>query len=365
MKRSFGSTTPGTWVLTHLPETSPGLHRIRLNPQFIGSPKDEARIALALRHVHDSCLLGRNPENFPADVLENGLKLFTHLFPNPDEREDTDSIIKRLGNQTMRRGQRGCFDVIIGRDALGRIISWHQFSTIPLPDDNSAVAFMQYTGSADQTFMQQAYGEGDGHHGHGIYTLNTALMQQVADENARLFLERSGGLKGYFLETEFKGQGATDDEIRFTAQRLKIHEMTGAKAIMLRMKNGSLMSPHYQPALSKDSQPIKLLLLFRRTSYDASKLHEEEDIKKEEAERLLLAFIGNFDTEGFDKDDVMRVRTIMKNWLEDADSAVLVPPTMLPDIVTMAKNDPVLHACAMREYGSLTEHMKRLESICI
>lgn len=353
------------WVLTHIPETSPGLHRITLDPRYIGSPKDEARIALALQHVHDSNLLGHNPSILPADVLENGLKLYTHLFPNPDEREDTHSIIQRLRNREMRRGERGCFDVIIGRDAHGRVISWHQFSTIPLSDDDGAVAFMQYTGSADEECMKHIYGEKDGHHGHGLYTLNTALMQQVADENARQFLHRPGGLKGYFLETEFKGQGTSDDEIRFTAKRLKIHEMTGAKAIMLRMKNGSLMSPHYQPALSRDSAPIKLLLLFRRHSYDAAKLHEEEDIEKEEAQRLLLAFIGNFDTEGFEKSEVDRVRTLMKSWLATADSAALIPPTKLPDIVTMAKDDPVLRDYAEREYGSLTLHAQRLESLSI
>lgn len=356
-----GTCTTLDWILTNLPESSPGLHRITLNPLYIGSPKDETRIALALRHVHDSCLLGHNPTKIPKDVLENGLKLFTHLFPHPDEREDTDSIIERLGNQTMRRGKRGCFDIIIGRDTHGRVISWHQFSTIPLPDDDGAVAFMQYTGSADEEFMKHAYGEKDGHHGHGIYTLNTALMQQIADENARQFLSCSGGLKGYFLETEFKGQGASDDEIRFTAQRLKIHEMTGAKAIMLHMKDGSLLSPHYQPALGKDSEPIKLLLLFRRNSYDAAKLHEQEDIAKDEAERLLLSFIGNFDTEGFDVVEVERVRTLMKSWFKSAESAVLVPPTHLPDMVTMAKDDPVLREHATREYGSLSKHGTRLK----
>lgn len=361
MSHPAGTRTALDWILTHVPESSPGLHRIVLDSRYIGSQKDETRIALALQHVHDSCLLGHIPSRIPTDVIQNGLQLFTHLFPNPDEREDTGSIIERLGNRDMRRGKRGCFDVIIGRDALGRVISWHQFSTIPLPDDDGAVAFMQYTGSADEAFMKRAYGQGDGHHGHGIYTLNTALMQQIADENARQFLSCSGGLKGYFLETEFKGQGASDDEIRFTAQRLKIHEMTGAKAIMLRMKNGSLMSPHFQPALSKDSAPIKLLLLFRRSSYDAAKLHEQEDIAKDEAERLLLAFIGNFDTEGFHKGDVESVRSLMKSWFRDADSAVLVPPTILPDIVTMAKNDPVLREYATREYGSLSKHATRLK----
>ncbi len=356
--------TTTDWKLTHIPESSPGLHRIFLQKKYIGSPKDELRIELALQHVHDSCLIGNCPAQCPSDVLQSGLKLFTHLFPNPDEREDPASILDRLGNREIRRGKRGCFDVIISRDVHGRVIAWHQFSTIPLPDDDSAVAFMQYTGSADETFMQQAYGEGGGHHGHGIYTLNTALMQQVADENARLFLERAGGLKGYFLETEFKGQGITDNEIRFTSKRLKIHEMTGAKAIMLRMKNGSLMSPHYQPALSEDSQPIKLLLLFRRTSYDASKLHEEEDIKKEEAERLLLAFIGNFDTEGFDASDVDHARNLMKSWFEMAESAVLVPPTLVPDIVTMTHHDSTLRDYALRTFGPLDEHGKRVKTLC-
>lgn len=363
MVQSSGSRTAVDWVLTRLPETSPGLHAITLNPRYIGSPKDEARIALALQHVHDSNLLGHKPEKIPKDILQNGLKLFTHLFPNPDEREDTESIIERLGNRDMRRGKRGCFDVIVGRDTHGRVIAWHQFSTIPLPDDDGAVAFMQYTGSADAAFMRHAYGQGEGHHGHGIYTLNTALMQQVADENARQCLRCSEGLRGYFLETEFKGQGTSDEDILFTKKRLKIHEMTGAKAIMLRMNNGSLMSPHYQPALSKNSESIKLLLLFRRTSYDAAKLQEEEDIAKDEAERLLLAFIGNFDTEGFDTANVEYVRSLMKSWFNDADSAVLVPPTRLPDIITMAKDDPVLQACAVREFGSLDAHAARVRSI--
>jgi hypothetical protein len=260
----------------------------------------------------------------------------------------------------MRRGEKGCFDVILGRDSHGHVIAYHQFSTIPLEGDDGAVGFMQYTGNSDDAFMRKEHGEAFGHRGHGIYTMNIAMMQQVGDENAREHLSRPGGFKGYFLESEYKGQGESPEDIRYTETRLKVHGQTGAKAIMLKMPDGRLISPHYQPSLGEGAEAIKLLLLYRGAQYDAGKLNDVEDIDKKEAERLLMAFIGNFDTEGFDAADVDEGRQLMKKWFAEAESAVLVPPSQLPDVVEMAKQDPLLKELTERDYGDLDEQAAKI-----
>lgn len=350
------------WKLTNLPESRPGLYRIDLDRRFLGSEKDSSRIDTARQYVHEANLLGKNPLEDSPNALGQGLELYVDLFPNKDEREENRLIVERLGNKEMRRGEKGCFDVILGRDSHGHVIAYHQFSTIPLQGDNGAVGFMQYTGNSDDEFMRKEHGEAFGHRGHGIYTMNIALMQQVGDENAREHLNRPGGFKGYFLESEYKGQGETDEDIRYTETRLKVHGQTGAKAIMLKMKDGTMISPHYQPSLGEGAEAIKLLLLYRRAKYDAGKLNEVEEISKEEAERLLMAFIGNFDTEGFDASDVDEGRQLMKKWFAEAESAVLVPPAQLPDVVEMAKQDPLLKELTERDYGDLDEQAKKIKA---
>lgn len=326
----------------------------------MGSPKDEPRITEALRYVHESNILGKNPLEQSPNVLGQGLELYVDLFPNIDEREENSLIVQRLGNKEMRRGKNGCFDVIVGRDAQRHVIAWHQFSTIPLQGDDGAVSFMQYTGCSDDKFMRREHYELYGHRWHGIYTLNIALMQQLADQNAKEFLDRPGGIKGYFLESEYKGQGTSPADIRYTQERLRVHQQTGAKAIMLRMPNGALISPHYQPSLGEGAEAIKLLLLYRPNQYDASALDQEESITKEEAERLLMAFIGNFDTEGFDPAQVDEGRQLIQGWFKDAESAVLVPPTAVPDVIQMAAQDPLLRQLKKRDYGNLMQHDKRI-----
>ena len=338
-----------------------GLIKVTLDTAYIGHPKDRKKIDQAMTVMHEANLLGPKSLQEAPEILAQGLRLYAHLFPNPNERESDRLIGARLENDGIADGKASCFDIIIGRDSSGAVISWHQFSTIPLDGESAAVAYMQYTGSAGEDFMRREYGRKESHHGHGIYTYNIALMQQIADARARKALRRSQGLKGYILETEISGQGNAAEEIRYTAERLRIHERTGAKALMIRMKDGSLLSPHYQPSLGEGREATKLLLLFRPMKYDAMKIHESESFPKDEAERIVMAFIGNFETEGFDPRLVEEGRALIRRWFSSAESCMLVAPSQVPNVIEMSRTDDLLRKMTERDFGDLELHAAQIQ----
>jgi hypothetical protein len=257
----------------------------------------------------------------------------------------------------MRRGPNGCFDVIVGRDKQGHVVTWHQFSTLPLKQQRETLSFLQYTTVADDAFMRQEHGEAFGLRQKGILTANYNVMAQVAEENGRV-LNCEKGHRGTIFESEMKGQGSDEESIRFTEKRLKIHGATGAKAIMLQMPDGSLVTPHMQPSLGEDAEAIKLLLMFRPAKYNADKLDQIDPMDIKDAYAAAMAFINNFDTEGFDAKDVQEARDEVEGLFKKAQKAVLYPPTQVPDVHTLAKSDPKLAEFLQRDYGDLGDHEK-------
>lgn len=362
-KKEEAETPEDDWQVTTAPEskTKPGLYVLAPDKAYLGSPKEEKKIDLALRYVHEVDLLGKNPAEQTPNILGDALELYDNLFPNIDEREENSLITKRLGDKEMRRGKNGCYDVIVGRDKQGHVITIHNFSTIPLKGSDEAITFLQYTGVADDEFMRKEHGEAYGNRGQGIMTLNYAAMGKQADENAKVVLDRPKGHKGTILESEYIGQGATDEDIRFTEQRLKIHNQSGAKAIMLKMKDGSMISPHLQPSLGEGAKAIKLLLLFRPAKYDEKRLGEIDDVDLQEAKRLVMAFVDNFDTEGFDAVEVQKARETVQGWFDNAQGAVLYPPSKLPTVTELAAQDPFLAAQCQDDFGDLAEHAQKVK----
>ncbi len=350
------------WKLTTMPESKRGLHELRFDDKYLGHEKERERVQTSLKSVHATYLFGTNPWVETPETLRNGLELLRKLFPNDNEREDGNLVAARLSDQTQRRGVCGCFDVLVNCDQKERVIGWHQFSTIPLGGSDEALTFLQYAGIADKKIMQELYGTGEGHRGKGIVTLNCALMGMIAEENAKNVMRRPGGHRGTILESEYLGQADSLEAIRFTAERLKIHGHMGAKAILLRMPNGSLISPHLQPSLGETSKPIKLLLLFRPAHYDPETLTQTEEITLSDAKAIVMAFLDNFDAEGFDASHVDAARFMVQSWFDQATGAVLCPPSALPDVINFAAADPLLARYMRRDYGHLVAHQHRIEA---
>ncbi len=246
--------------------------------------------------------------------------------------------------------------MIYGLEKDRNVVGIHHFSTIPLKGSDKAITYLQYTGSADDKFMQDNYGKAFGYRGHGIMTLLYAAMAKQAEENAKNTLDRPGGHAGTILESEFIGQASDEDAIRYTKERLVTHGRTGAKTIMLRMKDGKLISPHLQPALSSDAKAIKLLLSYRPAKYDAGKLDQVEQMDFDEGKRVVNAFIDNFDTEGFNKDEVEKARQQVAEWFANTASVELWPPAQLPTVVELAKQDPFLMSQCEDDFGDMDAH---------
>jgi hypothetical protein len=157
------------------------------------------------------------------------------------------------------------------------------------------------------------------------------------------------------------GQAEEDNDIKFTKKRLEIHNKVGAKALMLEMPDGSLVSPHLQPRLSKDVEPIQLLMLYRPSKYDEEDSKKTTELDIGMAKALMVSFINNFDTEGFAPEDVQEARDIIEAKFAKAKRAVLVPPSELPNVCELAKHDEFLMAQTKRTFGDLEAHEKKIQ----
>jgi len=297
-----------------------------------------------------------NEEEFDA-----AMALYVSLFPDPDERQDPEMIRKRLKDMAkidtdpalQAKYGKSRFHVLVGRDAEGRVVAYSQFSTLPLSEElDQNIVYHQYVGFADEAFMQEHYGVEGGLRGGGhSYTINAAqrLLAALDAKNAGF----ENGTAGAILESEHIGQAKATDKraLYFTRLRLEIHNRMGAKAIMLEMEDDSLVSPHMQPRLDKDSDPVLLLMLFRPPTYDKSAIGTTEEMDLERAKAFFQAYFDNFRRVGFNEKDIAEAEAIVMEKFARAKKAVLVPPHKLPDITELAKADPDLMAQVKKKYG--------------
>lgn len=302
-----------------------------------------------------------NPETAEKFKPEDAQALYEYLFPNPDEAESwDDDILPRL--QEMRelpnspglqeKYGKSRFHAVVGQKE-GATVAYTQFSTMPL-ENGQVVAFWQYGGVPDKKFMQERYSRDESYRQRDIGRALYALRHKIAADDAKeMGFEK--GVAGTILEAEMIGQGDNPDDIRYTKKRLDIHRKLGAKAIMLRMEDGSLETAHLQPRLSADSNPIQLTMMYRPLHYDKSKLGQEEPMDKSLAQALIMSYVDNFDREGFDPKDVAEARQILLEKFNRAKEAVLLPPEKLPTITELAKHDSLLRAQVERDYGSIEE----------
>lgn len=318
-------------------------------------------------------------KNSESVTLKKGLKLYKYLFPNDDEAEDPTVIKKRISDM-QKINYSGCsgwwgnedeeekklkeqygdsrFHAMVEKNGKGEVIGYNQFSVMPV-GEKQTVAYLQYTGVADKNFMKKHYGSRETLRQEGGYRAHHAIIDAMADKDAKK-LKRKEGNVGTILESEMVGQADNVNDIQFTAKRLHIHRQAGLKAIMLKTPDGSLVTPHIQPRLSKDVDPIQLLMLYKPPKFDKESLGKTTSMDKDLAKSLMLSFVDNFDREGFAKEDVQEARQITEEKFSKAVEVLLVPPENLPDMCALAQHDPLLKKQVEKTYGSIDAHSRMI-----
>lgn len=337
-----------------------------------GNPEELERMKKAASTV-DSFFEFRSPESTANFKPKDARDLYRWLFPNMDEQEPWYiAIVSRLkemlhintSRELRRKYGDSRFHAVVGV-SKGDVVGYTQFSTMPL-DSGGTVVFWQYGGVANREFMQKQYGRTEdvgreGFRQEGVASAFYAFRHGIAEEDARRMGRK--GCDGTILECELLGMGVTQEEIAFTKTRLHIHRQMGAKAMMIEMEDGRLLTAHLQPRLSPTSQPILLHMLFRPKNFNPAKGKEIEIMDTGLARDVVMSFIDNFDREGFDKKDVQAAREEMQRRFAGAKRVLLMPPEKLPDIIAMAKMDPLLRSQVIRDYGSMEAHEARVHAV--
>jgi hypothetical protein len=295
--------------------------------------------------------------------------LYECLFPNKDEAEPFDDVIRRVGK--MRRLDEGDPEVasqfgrtryhVIAALNKGRVIGFTLFSTVAL-DDGRMLVYSQYAGLADKEFMKDRYGSDEQFRSKGLLYLAYPLMQGLALEYGRKFGARE--VIGVINESEMIGQGQFLEEIAFSKIRLDIFNRNGVKVMMARTPDGRLITPHVQPNLVEGTNPIYLHLAFRPLRFDLRGRDKVDELGKEEAKILVKAIMDVFEAEDFAPEALKAARREALGRVENAEKILLLPPSELPDMVALARMDPALEEQVIHDYGSLeAQEMKICASL--
>jgi hypothetical protein len=303
------------------------------------------------------------------DFIPNKARdLYRYLFPNRDEAEPWYAAIVTRIKKMARRDKDpeiakefgdSRFHAIVATSRKD-VVGYTQFSTMPL-EDKSVVVFWQYGGVADHEFMRTQYKRDETFRQEGIGSAFYAFRHGIAANDAKE-MGYQNSVRGTILEAEFIGQAENPEDIRFTKTRLHIHRQMGAKAIMLEMEDGSLVTAHMQPRLSPTSNPILLHMCFRPLKYDESEGKKTTEMDKAQARALIMSYIDNFDREGFNPKDVQEARGILQQRFAKAKRVLLVPPENLPNLIELARMDPLLRKQVENDYGPLEAHEQKINA---
>ncbi len=293
--------------------------------------------------------------------------LYRYLFPNKDEAEDWNSAIAPRLHEMMklasspslqRKYGDSRFHAIVSTNK-GQVVGYTQFSTMPL-EGGKVVVFWQYGGVADKRFMRQQYHRNANFREEGLATAFYVFRHGIADHDAKS-MGYKGGVVGTICEAEFVGMGDNASDIKFTKTRLHIHRQMGARAMMLEMEDGSLVTAHIQPRLSLASNPILLHMLFRPLHFEQKDMYQTSEMDKGLARSLVMSYMDNFDREGFGTDDVQEARLILQGRFAKARRVLLVPPETLPNMIELARMDPLLKRQVENDYGSLERQEAKIK----
>lgn len=302
---------------------------------------------------HAAGLIG-TIERFPGKLgsvatmkTADAFKLYRYLFPNEDEREETSVIKARLKtyDQGPRANGEGFFALGI-TDKKGHVIGYTQGSTVP--SAQGLFYYWQYGGVADRAYMQKNYGEDVNPREHGvlntIHAANAAVLQATAAATGQPAL-------GMIWESEPRGLGDNAKDIQFTAKRLDIHNKAGGRVMMGLTAEGELVNLHLQPSLGEGKAPIALHMMFRSLQYQEGEELTRGDMKKEDAQAMLMAWANNFRVEGFAEPDVAAAEAEIKGRIARCEKIVLLPAAEVPDVVSLAATDERLRAQVLDMYG--------------
>lgn len=331
-----------------------------------GNDGEVRRVAKATA-VADTFMEMKSPGGSKDFRANDARDLYRYLFPNKDEAEGWYSaIVPRLkemlhldtsaGLQKKYGDSRFHAITAVSR---GDVVGYTQFSTMPL-EGGKVVVFWQYGGVADRAFMQKQYGRRENFRETGMGSAFYVFRHGIAAEDAEQ-MGYKNGVAGTILEAEFIGQADNESDIRFTKTRLHIHRQMGAKAIMLEMEDGSLVTAHMQPRLSPTSNPILLHMCFRPLRFSEEEGRKTTIMDKDLARSLVMSYIDNFDREGFGKKDVQEARQILQDRFAKATRALLMSPENLPNICELAKMDPLLMRQVENDYDSLGTQEARIK----
>lgn len=277
----------------------------------------------------------------------DAFKLYRYLFPNEDEREETSVIKARLKTYDQGPSENGEGFFALGiTDKKGHVIGYTQGSTVP--SEQGLFYYWQYGGVADAQYMKKNYGEDVNPREHGI--LNTIHAANAAALNATAQARGLPAL-GMIWESEPRGLGDNAKDIQFTAKRLDIHNKAGGRVMMGMTKEGELVNLHLQPSLGEGKAPIALHMMFRSLQYEEGEELTRGEMKKQDAESMLMAWANNFRVEGFAEKDVAAAEQEMKTRIGRSEKIVLLPASDVPDVVTLAKTDEILWSQVRDMYG--------------
>lgn len=297
-------------------------------------------------------------QNFSADEAES-----------PDctraRRQDMDSLYGAGADvsksspayiqlQARYRGSR--FFHLAALDGANRVVAQSQFTALPVGRDGIAV-YSQYIMVASAADMSALYGPGHKTmRGRGLLSLLKCVELALAAGHGKRIGQPN--LLGVLLESEMRGQAADARGIRFTHERLVIHHHFGGHVMLLKMGDGTRISPHIQPSLSPGQARIRLHLLV--AFVDDLKAQGQHDLAL--AQTIMQAYLGNFLCEGFDPEEVAQVLSDVDAAFNRANEVMYLAPDTLPDITQLARDDAALKAQVEATYGGLDAHRERVDA---
>jgi hypothetical protein len=343
----------------------PAVRNRELDPKefrrFCGTDRERRLIEapIADRFVELRCPRGRRDFE-PKDYWQ----LYRHCYPNPNEQSPLSEMIgsllemNRIDGSAKLQGKYGKLryhDILAlrGREVIG----FTSFATMPLIE-YSSIVYNIYTGVADPKFLRNRYGSDPAP--IGISDMFYPLRHGMAEEDAKK-LGYKGFVRGTILESNFIGQANDERGIRYTKGLLEFHQYQGALTLMIDAGSGCWITPCVQPSLSEDSKPILLHLLYRKQEVHAGELSHISEIDIDLVRGLMRSYALNFDYQS-SEEEIRFMRDFVDSRLRAAKRLILVPPEHLPDIVELARMDPVLKAQVERDHGPLEKHAERIKS---
>lgn len=285
--------------------------------------------------------------------VKDAFRLYRHCFPNPDEREPISEIRKRIKHYKNPLTDDGAmFHSHVFADRDGAVVGYSQGSTVP--SEAGLFYYWQYGCVADREYMKRHYGKDVNPREQGV--LNTIHGVNAATLAANAAHARRPAL-GLMWESEPRGLGDDAASIRFTDTRLSIHTRAGGRVMMGVTQDGELVNLHLQPRLTPESEPIALHIMYRPLKYEEGDEAQRGEMKKSDAEAMMMGWIDNFRREGFAKKDVQEAEDEIRRRLARCTEVVLLPADQVPDVVTLAGTDPILKKQVLKLYqvGTLDE----------